>query len=47
MKLCTENINRELAEEIFSWKYKKPYDYYNVEMTEENMRYFLMDHIFL
>lgn len=34
-------MNKELAKEIFIWRYKKPYDYYNVELTEENMREFL------
>jgi [ribosomal protein S18]-alanine N-acetyltransferase len=34
-KLSIEQMNEKLANEILNWKYDKPYDFYNNEVTEE------------
>lgn len=38
MKLFMENMNREIAIDILNWKYDKPYDFYNNEITDEMMK---------
>ena len=38
MKLFIENMNGEIANDILNWKYDKPYDFYNNEITEEAMK---------
>ncbi len=37
MKLLTEIMNEEIARDILSWEYEKPYDFYNNELTDEAM----------
>lgn len=38
MKLVIRNMNEKLATDILNWKYDKPYDFYNNELTAEEMR---------
>lgn len=38
MKLFIENMNGEWANDILKWKYDKPYDFYNNEITDEAMK---------
>jgi len=38
MKLFIENMNEEIVKDILSWEYKKPYDFYNSELTDEDMK---------
>ncbi|MGN7478285.1 GNAT family N-acetyltransferase [Solibacillus silvestris] len=38
MKLFMKKMNREMAVNILTWKYDKPYDFYNNELTEEAMQ---------
>ena len=38
MKLFIENMNEEIAKDILTWKYEKPYDFYNSELTDEDMK---------
>ena len=38
MKLSIEQMNEELANEILNWKYDKPYDFYNNEVTDEALQ---------
>lgn len=38
MKLYIEHMNEEMANEILNWKYEKPYDFYNNEVTDEAMQ---------
>lgn len=38
MKLLIENMNEEIAKDILSWEYDKPYDFYNSELTDEDMK---------
>ncbi|WP_042472581.1 GNAT family N-acetyltransferase [Bacillus ndiopicus] len=37
MELHIEKINREMASDILSWAYEKPYDFYNNEVTDEGL----------
>lgn len=37
MQLCIKNMNEKLASEILTWKYEKPYDFYNNELTDDAM----------
>lgn len=43
MQLLIENMNEELAKEILSWEYEKPYDFYNNELTDESVKELLDD----
>ena len=38
MELFIENMNKKMAEEILNWKYAKPYDFYNIDSTDEAMK---------
>lgn len=38
MNFSIVNMNEESAKDILSWKYVKPYDFYNNEITDENMK---------
>ncbi len=38
MVLMLENMSEERAITILSWKYEPPYDFYNNEITDENMK---------
>ncbi len=38
MKLFIENMNQETAEDILTWEYDKPYDFYNNELTDEDLK---------
>ncbi|MGE7021427.1 GNAT family N-acetyltransferase [Solibacillus cecembensis] len=38
MKLLTEIMNEEIARDILSWEYEKPYDFYNNEQTDEAIK---------
>ncbi|WNF38402.1 GNAT family N-acetyltransferase [Bacillaceae bacterium IKA-2] len=38
MELFIENMNEKIARETINWKYDKPYDFYNNELTEEGMK---------
>jgi ribosomal-protein-alanine N-acetyltransferase len=35
MKLRIKNMNENLSIEVTNWKYDRPYDFYNNEMTDE------------
>ena len=37
MKLIIEDMNEKMAKEVLNWKYDKPYDFYNSELTNEGM----------
>ena len=37
MNLFIESMNENMANEILNWKYVKPYDFYNNEITDEAM----------
>ena len=37
MKLIMKEMNEEFAKDILNWKYEKPYDFYNNELTDEGM----------
>jgi len=41
MKLNIEKMNKERAEDILTWKYDKPYDFYNNELTDEDLKEWL------
>lgn len=41
MKLVIEKMNKEKAEDILTWKYDKPYDFYNNELTDEDLKEWL------
>ncbi|MEK4426557.1 GNAT family N-acetyltransferase [Solibacillus sp. FSL K6-1523] len=34
MQLLIENMNEDLAKDIVSWEYEKPYDFYNNEISD-------------
>lgn len=38
MKLLIEHMNEKTANEILNWKYEKPYDFYNSEITDEGLK---------
>lgn len=38
MKLFLENMNEEIARDILSWEYEQPYDFYNSEVTDEDLK---------
>lgn len=38
MKLSIEIMNEEIAKDILNWKYDEPYDFYNNELTDEEMK---------
>jgi ribosomal-protein-alanine N-acetyltransferase len=38
MKLFIEIMNEEIAKDILNWKYDEPYDFYNNELTDEEMK---------
>ncbi|TQR19432.1 GNAT family N-acetyltransferase [Psychrobacillus vulpis] len=38
MKLFIEKMNEKMANDILNWKYDKPYDFYNNELTDEEMK---------
>ena len=38
MKLFIENMNEEIAKDTLGWEYEKPYDFYNNEITDEEMK---------
>lgn len=38
MELIIENMNEESVRDILSWVYDKPYDFYNNELTDEDMK---------
>lgn len=37
MKLIIEDMNEKIAKEVLNWKYDKPYDFYNNELTDVEM----------
>ncbi|MFX3675156.1 MAG: GNAT family N-acetyltransferase [Paenisporosarcina sp.] len=37
MELFIQNMNEELARTVISWKYEKPYHFYNSEFTDEEL----------
>lgn len=37
MKLSVQEMTKEFAEESLQWTYKPPYDFYNVELSEETL----------
>lgn len=37
MQLFIKKMDRRIAAEILLWKYEPPYDFYNNELTEENI----------
>ncbi|MDY0406748.1 GNAT family N-acetyltransferase [Virgibacillus sp. 179-BFC.A HS] len=41
MKCIIRNMNADFARSILSWKYDRPYDFYNNSMDEEGVREFL------
>jgi len=38
VKLFIENMNEEIAKDILRWEYDEPYDFYNSELTDEDMK---------
>lgn len=38
MKLFLENMNEKIARDILSWEYEQPYDFYNCELTDEDLK---------
>ncbi|AIF42587.1 GNAT family N-acetyltransferase [Virgibacillus sp. SK37] len=46
MKLKTVPMDVEIAMSILNWKYDKPYDFYNNELTEEALHEFINGNYF-
>lgn len=38
MELFIQNMNDEFAREVLTWKYDQPYDFYNSEFTQEELK---------
>lgn len=38
VKLIIEYMNEEIAKDVLNWKYDKPYNFYNNELTDEGMK---------
>jgi len=38
MELFIQNMNEELAREVLTWKYDQPYDFYNNDFTQEELK---------
>lgn len=37
MKFTIKEMNEKIAKDVLNWKYDKPYDFYNNELTDEAM----------
>ncbi|OZU87138.1 GNAT family N-acetyltransferase [Virgibacillus indicus] len=46
MRLYVKNMTEKFAAEILSWKYTKPYDFYNSELTSEALSEMLEESYF-